>query len=302
MGPQLTPSNFLFLGDYVDRGAYGVEVVAYLLAQKVIAPTKFHLLRGNHEHRELQKNFTFYTECLEKFGSPELGEMVWEEINKAFDAMPIAAVVDRKVFCVHGGIPPPWLMTSSKRSSSKTQSDGLISSLDRVSNDLPDPESMAPLVWEFLWNDPLPPEASSLPPAAQTRRSLKKDASGGFVSNFRRGTGHMFSPDALDDFLSRNGLSHVIRAHEVKEAGFQVQHNRKLLTVFSSSRYCNGSNEAACVLMDDKKLRMIRLDTSSSSDNVKMTSTTQFAKPLSPNKLEPPPSPTRPRSPKSTTV
>ena len=49
------------------------------------------------------------------------------------------------------------------------------------------------------------------------------DASGGFVSNFRRGTGHMFSPDALDDFLSRNGLSHVIRAHEVKEAGFQVR-------------------------------------------------------------------------------
>ena len=48
------------------------------------------------------------------------------------------------------------------------------------------------------------------------------DASGGFVSNFRRGTGHMFSPSALDDFLARNGLSHVIRAHEVKEAGFQV--------------------------------------------------------------------------------
>ena len=64
----------------------------------ISAPTKFHLLRGNHEHRELQKNFTFYTECLEKFGSPELGEMVWEEINKAFDAMPIAAVVDRKVW------------------------------------------------------------------------------------------------------------------------------------------------------------------------------------------------------------
>ena len=64
----------------------------------ILAPTKFHLLRGNHEHRELQKNFTFYTECLQKFGTPELGEMVWEEINKAFDAMPIAAVVDKKVW------------------------------------------------------------------------------------------------------------------------------------------------------------------------------------------------------------
>ena len=66
-------------------------------------------------------------------------------------------------------------MTSSKRSKhSKTQSEGLISSLDRVSNDIPDPEDTAPLVWEFLWNDPLPPESSSLPPAAQTRNSLKK--------------------------------------------------------------------------------------------------------------------------------
>jgi diadenosine tetraphosphatase ApaH/serine/threonine PP2A family protein phosphatase len=271
--------------------------LCYLLAQKVIAPTKFHLLRGNHEHRELQKNFTFYTECLDKFGSAELGEMVWEEVNKAFDAMPIAAVVDKKVFCVHGGIPPPWLMTSSKRNSSKTQSDGLISSLDRVTNDLPDPEGTAPLVWEFLWNDPLPPDTSSLPPAAQTRRASKKDTSAGFVSNFRRGTGHMFSPEALDDFLSRNGLSHVIRAHEVKEAGFQVQHNRKLLTVFSSSHYCNGSNEAACVLMDDKKLRMIRLDTTGGSSNI--ISTTQFNKPPIPKS---PPIPPRPQSPKSTIV
>ena len=66
-------------------------------------------------------------------------------------------------------------MTSSKRNKhSKAQSEGLISSLDRVSNDIPDPEETAPLVWEFLWNDPLPPESSSLPPAAQTRKSLKK--------------------------------------------------------------------------------------------------------------------------------
>ena len=77
------------------------------------------------------------------------------------------------MFCVHGGIPPPWLLTSSKRSST-SQSDGLISALDRVNNDLPDPEKTAPLVWEFLWNDPLPPDATELPPAAQTRRATNK--------------------------------------------------------------------------------------------------------------------------------
>jgi len=248
-GPNITPANFLFLGDYVDRGDFGVEVVAYLFAQKIAAPTKFHLLRGNHECRIIQQAFTFRAECLQKFGH-DLGQNVWEEVNKVFDVMPIAAVVDSKIFCVHGGIPPPWLGA------------GLIGELDKVGKNVPEPEEGEPLIWEYLWNDPLPSDAADeFDSDEERRRVLLAGEKQGFVANWRRGTGHMFSGAALDAFLSRNGLTHVVRAHEVKQAGFQVQHNQRLLTVFSSSHYCGGVNEAACALVDSKKLRLIRLDT-----------------------------------------
>jgi hypothetical protein len=87
--------------------------------------------------------------------------------------------------------------------------------------DLPNPEIQEPLVWEYLWNDPIPAEPYDLPESSKVE--LDSEESRGFVKNFRRGTGHMFSVRALDDFLTRNNLSLVIRAHEVKPSGFQVK-------------------------------------------------------------------------------
>ena len=80
--------------------------------------------------------------------------------------MPIAAVVDSKIFCVHGGIPPPWMAGG-----------GYISHLDRVANSIRDPEENEPLVWEYLWNDPLQ-HNMALPPDVEIDRT-------GFVHNFR---------------------------------------------------------------------------------------------------------------------
>lgn len=242
MGPMLTPASFLFLGDYVDRGEYGVEVISYLFAEKLLAPEKFVLLRGNHELRSVQEMFSFKTECISKFGD-SIGLQIWDAVNECFDCMPIAATVDDRIFCVHGGIPGPESESC------------LIENINKVPCPLRDPEIESPLAWEIMWSDPISVEQVT----PELKEELEKQK--GYVYNSRRGTAHFFSIEALTSFLDINGLSHVIRAHEVQEAGFQVQQQGKLLTVFSSSGYCGGSNEAACVLADNFKLRMIRLDT-----------------------------------------
>ncbi|XP_031568704.1 uncharacterized protein LOC116303319 isoform X2 [Actinia tenebrosa] len=243
MGPILTPANFLFLGDYVDRGECGLEVIAYLFSQKLLAPSKFYLIRGNHECRTIQKMFTFKTECEKKFGK-EMGNTVWRGINAVFDVLPLAATIDDKIFCVHGGIPLP------------IQGSGRIEAINEVQVNLDEPDNQNDLAWELMWGDPVRLQEQT----PEIKRKLEEND--GFIPNKKRGTAHAFSSTALDAFLTRNGLTHVIRAHEVQQAGFQVQQNGKLLTVFSSSHYCGGANEAACILAHQHKLRTIRLDTS----------------------------------------
>eukprot|EP01084_Bolivina_argentea_P239607 402687_1 len=112
LGISITAGKFLFWGDYVDRGMLGLETIAYLFALKIEHPDKIIMLRGNHELRDVNGWMAYYREksflyqCKKRFGEI-VGEEIWEECNRVFDRLPLAAVIDHDIFCVHGGIPRP---------------------------------------------------------------------------------------------------------------------------------------------------------------------------------------------------
>lgn len=96
------PSHLLFLGDYVDRGIFSIEVLIYLFCLKLNNPKLVTLLRGNHETQAMTTHFTFRQEVLKKYGSEELYQLFLD----CFESMPVSAIVNNDYLCMHGGISP----------------------------------------------------------------------------------------------------------------------------------------------------------------------------------------------------
>ena len=102
LGGHAPDTNYLFLGDYVDRGYYSVETVTLVVALKVRYPDRVTIIRGNHESRQITQVYGFYDECLRKYGHAG----IWKAFTDLFDYMPLTAVVENQIFCPHGGLSP----------------------------------------------------------------------------------------------------------------------------------------------------------------------------------------------------
>ena len=102
IGGSPPDTNVCFCGDYVDRGFFSVESVSLLVCLKVRYPERVYILRGNHESRQITQVYGFYDECIRKYGSAN----VWKLFTDLFDYFPLTALVDNRIFCLHGGLSP----------------------------------------------------------------------------------------------------------------------------------------------------------------------------------------------------
>jgi len=213
IGGKCPDTNYLFMGDYVDRGYYSVETVSLLVAFKVRYKERVTILRGNHESRQITQVYGFYDECLRKYGSAN----VWKYFTDLFDCLPLTALIEHSIFCLHGGLSPSIDTLDHVRE------------LDRI-QEVPHEGPMC----DLLWSDP-------------------DDRSGWGISP--RGAGYTFGQDISEQFNHNNGLSLIARAHQLVMEGYNWCQERNVVTIFSAPNYCYRCGNQASIMEIDETMQ-----------------------------------------------
>ncbi|KAF3186717.1 3',5'-cyclic-nucleotide phosphodiesterase (PDEase) (3':5'-CNP) [Orbilia oligospora] len=229
VGGNPEETRYLFLGDYVDRGYFSIECVLYLWALKIHYPDTLWLLRGNHECRHLTDYFTFKLECKHKYT-----ERVYDACTESFCSLPLAAVMNKQFLCIHGGLSPELHTLDDIRA------------IDRFR----EPPTQG-LMCDILWSDPL-------------EEFGQEKTNDFFTHNHVRGCSYFFSYPAACNFLEKNNLLSVIRAHEAQDAGYRMYRKTKttgfpsVMTIFSAPNYLDVYNNKAAVLKYENNVMNIR--------------------------------------------
>jgi len=224
--------TIIFNGDFVDRGQHGVEVLAVILAMKIVFPENVHLNRGNHEDSALCRAYGFYDEVMAKYSSPRL----FDEITRVFAALPLCCIIRDRAFVVHGGIPRTEGTTIQHIGAiaRKTHSQTFCTATERGKAGT---HTSRQVIEDMMWSDPDPYERGT---AAKTLR----------------GAGCRYGPDVVVKWLRSLGsasLKTLIRSHECVENGYDVidcGDGYKCWTVFSSSNYIGGWNQGAILVFN----------------------------------------------------
>ncbi|GBG29859.1 Serine/threonine-protein phosphatase 4 catalytic subunit [Hondaea fermentalgiana] len=212
VGGECPTTNYLFMGDFVDRGFYSVETFLLLLALKVRYPDRITLIRGNHESRQITQVYGFYDECLRKYGSVN----VWRYCTEIFDFLSLSAIIEDKIFAVHGGLSPS------------------INTLDQIriidrKQEVPHDGAMC----DLMWSDPEDIDGWGLSP---------------------RGAGYLFGKDVVDKFNHTNKIDLICRAHQLVMEGYKWMFDESLVTVWSAPNYCYRCGNVAAILELDENL------------------------------------------------